>query len=285
MYIAPRMFFFVKVMIYIRLNLKQNNIMAKAKGKFFKGSVGPVVFKELNDQQVVCSKPAPGKMKQTEATKKAAGIFGMSSKLQNLVKEIFNRDLIDFHDKSFQPRLIKELNPILHQSRNADNGEYHFEEDSFKNLMNFEFNINSQLKDRLPIKPRITHEDNKLAVRFPDWETAGRLKFKRGEEYGMLTVSVALFRLKDGLQIKVPLRQTIRLDKDIDDHLNGRQLLFDVPEDCLCVVSMFLKYYNEYRLLNHKDMSPAAIIDAVVTKGTYQETDNYQWTSMGIKFN
>jgi len=258
--------------------------MAKAKGKFFKGTVGPVVFKELNDQQVVCSKPAPGRMKQTEATKKAAGVFGMSSKLHNLIKESFIRDLAEFHDKSFQTRLIKELNPILNQCRDADNGKYHFGEDSFKNLMNFEFNINSKLNDRLPIKPRINHEHTTLAVQFPNWETPGRLRFKKGEEYAMMTVSVALFRLKDGLQIKMPLRQTIRLDKDIDDHLNGRELLFDVPEDCLCVVSMFLKYYNEYRLLNHKDMSPAAVIDAVVTTDIYQGTDDYQWTSMGIKF-
>jgi len=42
--------------------------MAREKGKFIVGSIGPVVYKVLNGVQTLQSKP--GKIKQTKATKK-----------------------------------------------------------------------------------------------------------------------------------------------------------------------------------------------------------------------
>ena len=55
--------------------------MGKLRGKFLIGKIRDLIFKEVRGVQLVTSKVEPGIMKQTVATKIAAGIFALASKV------------------------------------------------------------------------------------------------------------------------------------------------------------------------------------------------------------
>jgi len=90
-------------------------------GKHFTGTVGQVIFRK--GKQIVCARPLPGRMKQTENTKKASGTFGMASLLTSNIRQGF----CNLHDGDIHSRLMSALNPVLSQCRDLETMKYSFD--------------------------------------------------------------------------------------------------------------------------------------------------------------
>ena len=258
--------------------------MGKFDGKFFAGPVGPVIFRKSKGKQIVSVKPLPGTVKQTENTKKASGTFGMASLMTSQIREGFSHEISNLHDGSLHSRLMTTLNPILSQCRDLGTMKYDFEANSFNRLQGLNFNIESPLEKKMGVFPEIKLENNKLQVVFPSGKLESKIKFIKGSTYCNLTLSLLLFRLKDGLRSKTSVKETIRVDRMNQEPLGNIAFEYTVPNGCLCVLGIFLKYHNYKYMLNTNSMSPAAICFSSVLPGDFDGENTEDWYDMGQQF-
>jgi len=257
--------------------------MAKFDGKFFTGPMGAVIFKKVNNEQIVCARLAPGTIKLSEASKKSCDTFGMVSSFSAALRHSFAGELMGLQDTAMSGRLVKKVSPIMIQARDVQTRAYHFEKNSFDSLADFEYNTNSPVMKWLGTKPDVVYEEGKLSIVFPEFNLK-RLKFAKGSSYCQLTVAVTIIRLEDGMQTREPLKQDLRFYADGIDLISNKRFEFEVPEGCLCVASLFLKYYGNKLLRNTKKVSPGCICGATLTGGTYIEKQQYKWQALRVKF-
>jgi hypothetical protein len=255
---------------------------------FYRGTLGPVAFKEVGGRQMMVSKVAPGVIKQTPGTKKSANTFGMASRLGGNLRHIYQHDLNGYYDGGMVSRLNAEINKSLIECRDPESRLFSFSADSFNPLADFDYNSKSLVKDSLKIKPQISIANGLLKVLFPRSGKLPALKFPAGSSDCELIVSVAFIELKEGRKVQVPDRKSLIINKK-KQILSPPEFVFEVPDGCLCVVSMFLLYFNirnNYRVvINNKKFSPAAICGAVITPGAFNENSKRFWIDMiSLKF-
>ncbi|MBB6500703.1 hypothetical protein [Pedobacter cryoconitis] len=257
--------------------------MATNHGKYLRGALGPVVYKRYRNKQVVTIKRGRGTVKQTANSQRSSSTFGLSSKLGGKLRYILDNDISGLQDGEMANRMTTIFNLMLSDCRDPKTRVFSFKEYSFRRLADFEFNINSPLRNYLEIKPETTIANGKMQVVFPVLENPPRLKFPEESSSCRMTVSLALFRLKEGKHISTSQSQRIVFDREKPE-LGGQTFTFEVPDGCLCVVSMFLDYRTYSVPLNHKKFSPAAVLDAFVTPGVYKANDRRNWMYMDTEF-
>lgn len=258
--------------------------MANFDGKYIRGAVGPVIFKKTKTGQTVSIRPAAGTMRQTQETKNASDTFGMTSILSTELKNSFSSELMDLQDNTMYIRLVKTVSQVLYWCRDKETRQYQFETDSFNALAGFEFNISSPVVKTLGIIPQMDYEEGMLSLFFEAAKKPNKLKFVKGSSYCDMTVAVTLIRLADGLITMDPMLREQRLYKETNDDLTGKRFDFVVPDGCLCVMSVFLKFHSYNQLKNNKTFSPAFICGATITKGTYVSDDKHNWIDLRAKF-
>lgn len=257
--------------------------MASQNGKHLRGGLGPFVYRVINGKQFVYIKPAPGTMQQTPATVKAANTFGMASSLSSSIRQSLVKTINGFGDWEMKNRLVSAVLKTLIHCRDTSTRLYDFEQDSFDYLEGFDFNIKTTLPILLAAVPSAVLEADSLTVNIPQLLIPKQLKFPGSTFQCKMMVNVSFFRLADGLMAKEPDSQMIVVTKD-QDQLQGQQLIFDMPQGCLCIVSVFLEY-AVYRkdvmlVINNQKFNPGKIIKAFITPGTYQGNDNRIWLLM-----
>jgi hypothetical protein len=252
------------------------------------GLIGPLVFSVVKNRQIVRKNVAKGKIKQSTGTKKAANTFGMASSLGSYLRLIHKHNIGSLHDSGMALRMTNTINHILIYCRDSGTNSFNFMPDSFGNLSGFDLNILSPLSDSLLISPVITHTKDLLTVAFTEAFVSESLNFPVRSYACQVTVSVSLFRLAEGLMCDRPQNQNFTIEKR-QSFFNNQKLKFDVPDGCLYVVSVFLKYYSPVNgldiMVNSKKFSPAGIIAAHITPGIFREDPKYKWEDMGqLKF-
>jgi len=253
--------------------------MARRIGDFLVGVVGPISLRVNNGKQVVSSRVAPGTMKQTEATKRSAGSFGSASTFASCMYRKHKIPLADMGDRSTFNRLNKKSVEIWNNSRNAETDKYRFSTESFSSLSGFDYNIESPLMKRVAALPVISYEAGLLTVAYTKVFQEIKLKFPPKSHQCVIIATVAIFDLEKQKTTNVLLAENCIINSN-KPGLNAIEFKFEVPGGCLCVVSMFLKYYTVVHgrtLLNTKKFSPAAICGAIITPGRYQDDDGRIW--------
>lgn len=257
--------------------------MATNHGKYLRGALGPVVYKRYRDKQIVTTKPAPGTVRQTANSQRSASTFGFGSKLGGKLRSILDHEIDGLQDGGMVNRMTTVFNLMLSDCRDPKTRVFSFREYSFRRLADFEFNIDSPLRNYLEVKPETTIVNGKMQVVFPVLENPPNLKFPEGSSSCRMTVSLALFLLKEGKHIRTGESKRIVFDREKPE-LGGQTFTFEVPDGCLCVVSMFLDYRAYSVPLNHKKFSPASVLDAFVTPGVYKGNDRRNWMYMDTEF-
>ena len=243
--------------------------MAIINGKYLRGILGPLVFSVQDGQQKVSVKKTPGTIKQTAATKKAGRIFGLASKLGSLIRLVLQPLVKGFQDKTMHSRLAADLCLVLSSCRNPDTGMFNFAEYSFSTVEGFEFNRKSPLRKSLGITPAVNLDKKVLKVAFPEGDAPIGLRFPRQATHCEIKMGLLLLRLDKSLMQQWTEWRSIVVDR-ADNVLNGKQFSFKVPAGCLCIVSLFLRYYQYTQLLNNKQFSPAGICGARISPGQFK---------------
>jgi hypothetical protein len=254
--------------------------MGTKKGDFFKGIIGNLVFRVVNGKQVVSLRPVRGTYKQSKEGLKRSNTFGTASSLGAKIRTDLAFNPNNFFDGKVSSRLTAELYKTLLTCRDLETMHYVFEPDSFSRLSGFDFNIYSKVKEQLAENLLIVFEKGMLKVVIPKMRIPDMLNFPYKSFRCRLTVSPSVFRLRDGLALSTPQRQSITITKDMKI-LEEQILKFEVPDGCLCIVSLCLEYTiakkSGWVTINNKKFSPACICAAEITKGEYEPDERWHW--------
>jgi len=254
--------------------------MAKMKNNLVSGTIGPCVFKIVNGKQIVCSKAAPGTMKQTVGTKKAATVFGKAASLEKSLRKTLDVQYADLFTVKTGNEIRARLNSALQSSRLPLTGGFKFDEDSFADLAGLEFNSKSKVRSMLSKLPEVTLNGNVLNVEISKKGIPATIKFPRKTFWCEIVVGVSFFRLEDALLVDLAELQRIVVNKSMTE-IEPQTFKFDVPPGTLCVVSLFLNYTISNRaagrLLKDRTFSPGCFCAAIITPGKYHNSDQRIW--------
>lgn len=260
--------------------------MGKIKGKYWVGTVGNTVFRSLDGEQIVQSKERPGTRRMAEGSLAVAARMGSKSALAKQIRMSFHKIINNFYEGKMINRLTREISAILNCC--VKDGEATFSRFSFSALAGFDFNAYSPLRESLGFHPLVGVDKGILTVTLPDIQLLNQLKFPAGADTCELSVSVSLMRLKEGYRLNYPLEQRLTIHKS-EGCVPGKEFVFKVPEGCLYIAAMALKFTalknNRITMFNSKHFNPVGIIDAYVSEEPYSEDLLLEWVDMEkVKF-
>lgn len=245
--------------------------MATFDGKHLKGLIGNLVVRKGKKKQIV--QTAPGHIRQTEATKKAANIFGQGSVLAGSVRDNLSALFDSNYDGGMINRLNTPVRAVLRQCYDHETGQFNFADDSFSRLAGFEFNSKSLLINHLWVKPQMKYAENILTISIPEIKIPAQLKFPAKANFCQLKIAVSKIALLQALQHPT-YTQEIEISKT-DQLIPAREFSFKVPDGVFCVAGISLNYFslndNVKTVLNSKTLNPAGIIGAVITPGNFTD--------------
>lgn len=262
--------------------------MATVHGNFLKGVVGNLSFRVVNGKQVISRRRVPGMTAQSLPSKQAQRTFGQSSSLALRIR-MFYKSLIDGSaDSLMVSRLSSRLVKILHSCCDPETRLYTFGEETFAPLTGLDFNSASPLFSNLKVSPVSDLQEGMLTLSIPSAGTAAHLRFPSGAAGCRMIASLALIRLSNGSCAYSSTSQEIEVDRKFPD-VGGTTFAFQVPNDCLCIVVLALKYTSwksgKESVINNKSFNPMGIVAARLTAGTYTGGDYRSWLNVpNLKF-
>ncbi|SFH25184.1 hypothetical protein [Pedobacter insulae] len=256
--------------------------MANISGKFIKGQVANLVYRDYRGKQIVQGKPHVRKSHLTEGTKKAADIFGKSSRLAAGLRRALAYVCFKLYDGTMIYRLNAEILRCLNSVKDPETGELNFAADSFQTLAGFEFNVNSMVKNNFFVQPKITIDGLVLKVTIPELKIPLELKspIERLNECRLI-IAVAMVDLTHShSDLEEP--QLMVIPYSFKPTLVPEQTFeFPILPGCLCVTAISLKYVEKHfageSILNNKSFNPAAILHATIAEGTVDPAMTKNW--------
>ncbi|TCC90212.1 hypothetical protein EZ428_13100 [Pedobacter frigiditerrae] len=245
--------------------------MGTIKGKFIKGKAGSLVFREYRGTQVVSGLPKVIKSHRTEGTKKAATLFGKSSKLAGGIRRGLGYICGKFYDGTMIYRSNTEILRCLTAARDPEK-QFDFNADSFRTLAGFEFNVGSMVKNHFYVQPQVTIEGNTLKVTVPEIKIPTDLKWPidRLKTCKLLIATIGIDLKRGSTKFAEP--QVMDIPYTYKPSLVASQTFeFEMIPGCLYVTAISLQYVEETFIgettINTKDFNPAAILHAHIADG------------------
>jgi len=228
-----------------------------------------------------------GGIRQTDATKNAATVFGLASSFgANLRENMYQIHFIQ--DGTAVNRMNKETCAILRKYRDAATGDFHFQPDAFKPLEGFELNQNSPVRENFLAMPEVSLKNGKLLVRMPEFAVNKTLKFPREADSCTIIISVyiASLKTKDECMMDGDMTQTFNIDRH-QQSFTSTEWSHDIPEGCFCVTSMALHFHTQHSnlqvYLNNKSFCPAMICDFSINPGEFKDKPK-KWMTTNFAF-
>jgi hypothetical protein len=242
--------------------------MGQIKKGLIRGTVGEVVFKDMNGKQVLSTKPRF--MRQTSAAKLHQVGFGKVSAVAGSLRSQLANLNNGFEDSTMGNRLTHELYQCIKSSFDLQTGNYVFEEDSFDGLSNFSFNTSSTVRLSLMVKPAVLIEAGILKITFPSFQVLSKITFPKRASMCEIYVAVSIFNLRTGMMVGMLKGDKFKIEKD-QGLFEGKIMEFEAPEDCLFIISLFNYFYYSFHsyptLMNNKTFHPCGIYKAVFNPG------------------
>lgn len=254
--------------------------MATRKGNFMSGSLGKISFRVVRGEQVMQSKPGKGRVRQTAATKTAAGIFGKASSLALSLRQGFKPLTGAHYDGLMISRFTGALKTIVNKCYDPERAAFQFNQEDFRSLEGFNFNLGSPLHKNLWKMPVTELSGDTLTLTIPAQQVPGELIFPRGTNLCVLKVAFFCFSLTAGTGPAGPQLQETPISAG-QQQLEQQRFSFVLPEGCLGVAAVSLNYYkasgSTRTAYNHKLFHPAAICAAWYRPGDFPAADFSSW--------
>ena len=255
--------------------------------KYIRGLVGDSVFKKVGKTQIVQGK-SKKKIRQTVATKKAAGIFGKASNLASDIRVLLSQTIGE-HDSMAISRFTGENALILNSALIRESQTFDFSNAVFDKLNGFEFNIDSPVRRLLFAQPTVTITSDAIKIALPEMHIPKDLKFPTEGNNCILAFQVALFDLEN-YRCRKQETQSIEIRYEYKPlTVPATEFNFDTQAGCLCVITVTLRYYTKTFAgnlgINSKSFNPAAILKAFMIPGTVNPdaTDGWREMSFNVK--
>lgn len=255
--------------------------MATIKGKFIKGKAGSLVFREYRKTQIVSGIPEVIPSHRTEGTKKAATLFGKSSKLAGGIRWGLAHICGKLYDGTMIYRHNTEILRCLTAAKDANN-QLDFNANSFRSLAGFEFNVGSMVKNHFYVQPQITFEDSKLQITIPEIKIPSDLKWPIDRpKTCKLLIATSIIDLKSG-STNFAEPQVMDIPYTYTPSLVASQTFeFEMIPGCLHITAITLQYVEQSFIgettINTKDFNPAAILHAHIAEGDTDPALTKEW--------
>ena len=246
--------------------------MAILRGDELSGLIGPIVIRRRKDGSAIVQSKARH-YKKSKKSEKSTRLFGLGSTLACEIR-IQLSEAINFYDPGMINRFNTQVKEVLKHCYNEQTNSLIFELDSFSRLKDFEFNIKSPLVNYLWVKPAMVLESNSLKIIVPELKLTPDFIFPAGSNTCMVTVSVTQINIA---QARTSHELVSSFEINADQALYPeKEIVFEVANQCLCVVAIGLSHYNRNEDIrtpcNSKTFSPANIIGAILTPGVHIES-------------
>ena len=262
--------------------------MAIIKNGFTRGTIGNSTYSEHNGRQVVKGLSNKKKYKKTVATIDCSTVFGKASNLACYFRESLGDTYTNFHDGGMSSRLTGVVTDCLRPALDETNLNFNFQQESFKRLIGFEFNIKSPLENQYHVQPTVDYTiNNRVHIQVPEMKTLKDLIFPKMIWKCKIVLTCALFDLEYGYY-KNAESVSFNVEKA------GEKVIFPVQyatfttqPGCLCIIGISLKFYKESFLgdtyINNKLFNPCAILSTKITPGIVNKSVTETWDQMQFK--
>lgn len=233
------------------------------KKNIISGSVGNLVFRNIDGRQIVQSHP--GKIKQTTATKASSSEFRHCSNWAKQLRTLLIPFLIYQTDSYMYRRLTGQFYNALQSNLNLPKGERTPLNSNMKDLEGFEFNSHSPFKDYFDANITTVLDDNRqLQLTLPELDPKNQVLFPDKVHDAELIVAVyaTTFDLSAKIveaSFVVPLKKNTTLQNETV------WTSPPIPENYFMVVVAKLLFYTPDKFmgknyLNSKTLNPASIV-------------------------
>lgn len=257
--------------------------MAIQIGKFLYGKVGSLVYKVVNGVQVVSQAPVHKPRKLSKAAFFTGNTFSAGTSIGAAIRKTLSPQIQGFSDTEMNGRLVSGLVKVLRACRDKKTLEFKITNEKLTELDFFEFNTSSRMRYMISLDHDYDERTLQFKVQIPVLCSIEDMDFPEESVRCTVKASVSCFRIWEGLRTELPETQSIVIDRKWDE-FPGHVFSFNLPQDCLCMLTVFLEYAEysgkEYTIINRRKMNPGSILKLVMTPGTYQHTDNLHWVKM-----
>jgi len=252
-------------------NHLKEKAMAILKGNQLRGLIANYVVRESGRKGVAIVQAAPAAVRQTKATERAGKVFGAGSSLAALIRQ----DLVNLINGQNDPGMVNRFNEpvtaVLRQCYDEKHHTFHFQPDSFRRIIGFEFNLKSLLIDNLMVDPQASLDEGVLKVSVPEIQVPAQLKVYGSANKCELVVSIVQIALEHDMH-RVRLTQSIIIDLK-QGTVPTTEFNFEVDSGCLCIAGLGLKYAYERDQVstpkNTDTFNPVNICTALITPGEF----------------
>lgn len=262
--------------------------MGTIKGKFIKGQVGSVVYREYRGSQIIQGRPKVIKSHRTEGTKKAATTFGKASKLAGGIRWGLGYICGKFYDGTMIYRFNTEILRCLNAVKDPETQQFNFNPDTFRSLAGFEFNVGSMVKNHFFVQPTVTIEGTSLQVTIPEIKIPTELKWPidRPKCCKLMMVTTMIDLGKGSTVFGKPQVMDIPYSYT-PSTVPGQTFEFEIIPGCLCITGITLQIVEDTFIgestINTKSFNPAAILHAHIADGTIDPILTKGWQTFDDK--
>ncbi|RZL12039.1 MAG: hypothetical protein EOO89_20115 [Pedobacter sp.] len=262
--------------------------MAIIKNGFTRGRIAHLTYSEHNGVQVVKERSKKETYKKTVATIDCSTVFGKASNLARYFRESLGDTYTNFHDSGMSSRLTGIVTDCIRPALDETNLNFNFQQESFKRLIGFEFNIKSPLENQYHVQPTVDYTlNNRVHIQLPEMKTLKDIIFPKEVWKCTIVLTCALFDLENGYY-KDAESVSFNVEK------TGEKVIFPVQyatfttqPGCLCIIGISLKFYKESFLgavyINNKLFNPCAILSTKIIPGIIIESVTQTWEQMQFK--
>lgn len=227
--------------------------------------VGNVVFRTMNNKQIIQSRPTS--LKQTSATKKSASEFGSCSRWAKQLRIGLTPFLVGLTDSAMYQRLTTAVYNAIKSNTAIPQGGRTPLNSNMKTLEGFEFNAHSPFAAHFT--PAVSAELNtnkETVISLPAFDPESEMVFPSGCGNTKLAVFIYATDLQDPENTLV-FHNIININKNTVVPDQTLLTTTPIPEGYFVLASVKLLYYNpnlitESNYLNTKALSPAMVVMA-----------------------
>ena len=231
----------------------------------FKGNIGGLTYRIINGIAVIQTRPGPGTVKQTKATKASSVDFALGSNRAKILREILFPMIRGMQDNQMVNRLNKAVGDVIRSNSNLAPGYRDLEDGDLKLLDGFEFNRHSPFAKMFKAKLHLDQnyvEGIKVSMdAFNVQETITFPEMASGCVLRILISAVSLthneYQHCGTAELDIPAK-TDRVPPILWSFINN------LPENCLFIASCSLDFYEnglfDSLSLNNKLLHPVALI-------------------------
>jgi len=237
--------------------------MAHQKNIKLRGTFENIIFYTSKEQFLIRSKPSI--VRQTNATKKAASLFGEAVKMSANLRATVQSLLPNSKDRNMMHRLDATFLNWLRTGQSAS-GRH---EIPFPFVPGFEFNLESQLSEKLQLKLNISKSnENFITVEIPAFVPVQKIVAPADTSSVRLKIVAATFDFDNHTFVRTGLKEILMPYSSSE--VAEQQIEFDLsakPGD-LCVAVMAVNYYTSADgttgLKDSMKWKPAAIAQTMI---------------------